>query len=345
METREKTFFRDGTFNIDVFEQDKDRILALYRERGFLDAQIIEDRVEYEWRNPQKQDVRGIFIIITIHEGEKYYFDGYTIEIESDNGKPLFTPESLLRGLQLNKVGDIFNDTLFQRDRQTISFRYASEGHIFARVVPNRTITEREVKVGGSPQTRKFVKIDFTISEGPKAYIENIIIKGNRKTKEKVIRRELIIKEGELFNAARMQLSRERVFNLGYFKQVNFDVRPGSRDGYMNLIVDVEEQPSGTISLGGGYGTTSGFSIFADITENNFLGRGQIAGIKFTYGPYMAAVTLSFIERWLFDWPVAFRTSISYGLYTFQESSIFPTGTSVSEYQRQTFGYSLGSKL
>lgn len=77
------------------------------------------------------------------------------------------------------------------------------------------------------------------------------------------------------FNSYKMQLSRERVYNLGFFKEVNFDVRPGSKEGYMNLIVDVVEQPSGTISLGGGYGSTTGFSIFADVAENNLLGNGQ----------------------------------------------------------------------
>ena len=120
--------------------------------------------------------------------------------------------------------------------------------------------------VKGKAEKRKFVRIDFEIEEGSQAYIENIFIKGNVKTKEKVIRRELLIKEGELFNSFKMQISREKIFNLGFFKQVNFDVRPGSREGYMNLIVDVEEQPTAPFRWGR-LRPTSGFSIFADIGE------------------------------------------------------------------------------
>jgi outer membrane protein insertion porin family len=139
-----------------------------------------------------------------------------------------------------------------------------------------------------------------------------------------------------------MQVSREKIFNLGFFKQVNFDVRPGSREGLMNLIVDVEEQPTGTISLGGGYGTTSGFSIFADIGENNLLGNGQRVGLRFEYGPLRSSITLSFNEPWLFDYPVGFNASVFYMLSTVPTSSIFPNSNEEAEYQKQSIGYSLG---
>ena len=139
-----------------------------------------------------------------------------------------------------------------------------------------------------------------------------------------------------------MQISRERVYNLGYFKQVDFDVRPGTKDGYMNLIVDVEEQPTGTISLGGGYGSTSGFSIFADIKENNFMGNGQIVGVKFEYGPEKTAVTLSFQERWFLDYPVSFNCSIFYYIYQYDTSSIFSDSDEDAHYKKKGIGYSLG---
>jgi outer membrane protein insertion porin family len=169
-----------------------------------------------------------------------------------------------------------------------------------------------------------------------------IIIKGNKKTKDKVIRREVVISEGELFDSRKMQLSRERIYNLGFFKEVNIDVRPGSREGFMNLIIDVEEQPTGTISLGGGYGTTSGFSIFSDLSENNLMGNGQRVGIKFEYGPLRSAITLSFYERWLLDYPLGFNASVFYYLYTIRTSSLFPGTSDTAEYKKQSIGYSLG---
>jgi len=341
METQEDGIIRDGSFKKELYEQDKSKIIGYYKQLGYLDAQIIEDRVEYEWKDPNKQEERVLFIVIKLTEGEKYYFDKYSVSIKGPKGKTVFTPESIKRDFLLKKKGEIFNNTKFQQDRQTLGFKYASKGYIFARIVPKKTIEEREVTVDGKKEKRKFVSIAYEITEGSQAYVEQIIIKGNKKTKTKVIKREILIKEGELFNAAKMQISREKVYNLGYFKQVNIDVRQGSREGYMNLIVDVEEQPSGTISLGGGYGTTSGFSIFADISENNFLGNGQRVGVKFEYGPQKSSITLSFTERWLFDLPLSLNTQIFYNLYNLETTSYFIVGDN-AEYQKQSIGYSLG---
>jgi outer membrane protein insertion porin family len=337
METEEDGWFKDGDFKRETYEQDKGKVLERYREDGYLDAEIVEDRVEYEWENPLKRDRRMIFITIKVIEGGKYYFDKYTIA-----GNKVIESSVFQGQFELNSTGEVFNDSKFQRDRQMISFNYASQGYIFARVVPRRTVREVEVRADGKTETHKLVRIDFEIEEGSQAYIENIVIKGNKKTKDKVIRRELLVKEGELFNSFKMQVSRERIFNLGFFKQVNFDVRPGSREGYMNLIVDVEEQPSGTISLGGGYGTTSGFSIFADLAENNLLGNGQRVGLRLEYGPLRSSITLSFNEPWLFDYPIGFNASVFYIMSTIPTSSTFPNTKEEAEYQKRAIGYSLG---
>jgi len=345
METKEDSLFNDGAFKKEIYEEDKRKIVGYYQQEGYIDAQIVDEKVEYEWVDPAVMDERGIYIILKLSEGDRYYFDGeYTINFEGGKSNVLSQKEidNLQRAFQLKTKGEIFDNTKFQNDRQSISFLYASKGYIFARVVPQKTVTEREVEIDGKKEKRKFVKVSFMISEGKKAYIEQVIIKGNKKTKDKVIRRELVIKEGELFDSEKMQVSREKVYNLGYFKQVDFDVRPGTKDGYMNLIVDVEEQPTGTISLGGGYGSTTGFSIFADIKENNFMGNGQTVGLKFEYGPQKSSVTLSFQERWLFDYPVAFNSSIFYYLYQYEDNSIFPDSDVESTYRKQGIGYSLG---
>jgi outer membrane protein insertion porin family len=350
MDTSEKSLFKDGDFKRDVWEQDKSKLLAYYRQYGYLDAQIIGESVEYEWVNPEKKDKRGIFITLKMGEGDIYYFDKYSVRIEGKPGETVFTPKELMKDFEQTRQGVVFNDTTFQMDRQSISFRYASRGYIFARVVPNRTVEEREVVVWGKKVKRKFVAIEFVIEEGTQAYVDMIIIKGNKKTKDKVIRREIVIKEGDLFDSRKLQLSREKVYNLGFFKQVNIDVRPGSREGYMNLIVDVEEQPTGTISLGGGYGTTSGFSIFADVAENNLLGNGQRVGVRFEYGPERTSISVSFNERWLFNQPIGLNTSIFYNLYNVKSNqtvfssqySSITKNESQAEYKREAIGYALG---
>lgn len=345
MDTKEDTIFQDGTYKREVFEEDKKKLIGFYQQEGYLDAQIVDEKDEYEWTNPIEKDKRCVYLVLKLSEGERYYFDGpYDVKIGDGKSNVLTDKEieNVKKTFLLQQQGEVFDNSKFLNDRQSISFLYASKGYIFARVVPNKTITEREVDVNGVKEKRKFVKVDFSVEEGSKAYIEQIIIKGNKKTKDKVIRREILVKEGELFDSEKMQVSRETIYNLGYFKQVNFDVRPGSRDGYMNLIVDVEEQPSGTISMGGGYGSSSGFSIFADIQENNFLGNGQTIGLKFEYGPKKSSMTLSFEERWLFDYPVGFNSSIFYYLYGYETTSIFTESDYTSEYRKMGYGYSLG---
>ena len=341
MDTEEDGLIADGNFKEDVYEEDKTKIIAYYREKGYLDAQIVQDTVENQWIDPEKKDKRGLFITIKVTEGRKYYFEGYTMSIRGEKPEPVFKPKDFFEEFELKKKGEVFNDTKFTKDRQSISFKYSTKGYIFARVIPEKTIIEREIDVDGVREKRKFVKIDFLVEEGSQAYIDTIIIKGNSKTKDKVIRREVLLKEGELFDSRKVQLTREKIYNLGFFKEVNIDVRPGSRDGYMNLVIDVEEQPTGTISLGGGYGTTSGFSIYADVGEKNLLGNGQNIGVKFEYGPMKTSVTLSFYERWLFGWPVQLSTSVSYTMYTYETGDIYQE-SSDANYDKQSFGYSLG---
>ncbi len=212
METKEERWFTDGTFRKDKYEEDKGKVIADYKEEGYLDAQSVEAAVEYEWKDPEDEDERAIFITMKVTEGEKYYFDKYNVA-----GNQVFDTKTIESGFEQTKTGDVFDNTKFEMDRQGISFLYASKGYIFARVVPKRTITEREVEDDGVKETRKFVRIDFEIEEGRQAYIENIIIKGNQKTKDYVIKRELVIEEGELFNSAQVQKSWERVFNLVFF--------------------------------------------------------------------------------------------------------------------------------
>ena len=344
METTERGFLGSGgQYKKDTYGQDKMKIVGYYKEKGYLDAQIVEDSVDYEWADPRTREERSIFITLKISEGEKYYFDKYTIA-----GNKIFESRVFESLFEQRTTGDVFNYTAYQKDMQMMAQLYASKGYIFSRVIPKKTVTEQEVQGSQGREIRKLVRIDFEIREGEKVKIENIIVKGNKKTKTRVIRREVLIQENELFDAFRVQRSRERIFNLGFFKEVNVNVRPGSREGYVNLIIEVEEQPTGTISLGGGYGTTTGFSIFADIAENNLLGNGQRVGLRFEYGPLRRSVTLSFRDPWIaetlagYPIPLGLNASIYYMLNTIPTSSMFPNSNARAEYQRQTIGYSAG---
>lgn len=360
MEQKEEGFFEDGIFQESKFEEDKFRIIAYAKSKGYINAEIDPEGTGYEirWRNPKKiEDGRTVIITYKINEGEIRYFGGYSIEHdveflnkelnpperkEKEKIRPIYEPKVLLSMLEFQSEdsGEIFDETKFFRDRNTLQQAYSTQGYVFAQIQPYYTQfplnysnlekykkckniinpkneeektckniansidiekLERILKKDSSKEGIVLRHTHFIIRENNKAYIENIIIKGMKKTEEKVIRRELLIKEGQLFNSTLVEKSRERIYNLGYFKEVNLEMRPGSDDKKMNLVISVEEQPTGTITMGGTYGTQSGFSVFTEVGENNLLGTGQKISGKLQYGPYVRSISVSWTEPWFYE--------------------------------------------
>lgn len=298
--------------------------------------------------------------------------------------KPIYTIKELedLFEFSSDDVGTVFDEGKFQRDRQLVNEMYSSKGYMYVQVAPRRktieltdsvlkdyetckkfpdkTACEEENKnlniaklrkiLTKNPEYegRKFEHVDMTIRENFLAYIENIIIKGNKKTLDKVIRRELLIKPGELFNSALVNRSRERIFNLGYFKEVNFNTRPGSSDTKMNIIIDVVEQPTGTISMGGGYGTITGFSIFTELGENNLNGTGQRVSGRIEFGPLRKFFQLSWTEPWIYDKPWSLTLSMFYTSRIINVGAVSITDTQTqtikerAAYERVGLGFSIG---
>ncbi|TGK06176.1 outer membrane protein assembly factor [Leptospira fletcheri] len=375
MDLKEEGVFEGGAFKESAFEKDKETIQAYMRSKGYLDSELLREGTNWEihWENPEKKDRRVIIVNIKLYEGQVYYFNGYTLshDMTLDNeGRPVFlnkeknppdTPKDKLVPLftldevekvldySVREVGQIFDESIFMRDRSSVNELYGSKGHIFAQVIPRRKIvsldeeslqyyencysrrSELERKIcedeykqlnvrrlrelyARSPNLRgrKFVHVDFTIRENNLAKIENIIIKGNKKTQDKVIRREMLVKPGDLFDSAKVNRSRERIHNLGYFKEVNLNMRPGSDDTKMNLVVEVVEQPTGTVSMGGGYGTITGFTIFTEVGENNLNGTGQKISGRIEFGPYRRSFQISWTEPWLNDTPWSLSLSLFY---------------------------------
>ncbi len=352
METKEDGFIADGSFNRSKYMQDRTKIVQYMQKYGYRYAKIVsnpDDEIRYVWKDEKKEE-RGIEIHIQVEEGKKYYFDKYSFTLQKKldkDGKeiaPLYPKKALRSVVSLTKKGELFDIQKFMEDRQNISMLYASKGRIFARIVPQETLNQTEEVVDGKKYPPKtLISVNFDIREGPEAKIENIFIKGNKKTKDRVIRRELLVKPGEIFNSFKVQRSRERIFNLGFFKEVNLDAKPGTREPYMNLIVEVQEQPTGTISLGGGYGTQSGFSIFTEVAENNLMGQGQRLSGRFEYGPLRKQIQTSFLNPWILDdHPLSFYVSMYYMLRTYSVTSV-ATGTSIqAQYDKSIIGGSVG---
>ncbi|MEM7181775.1 MAG: POTRA domain-containing protein [Spirochaetota bacterium] len=317
---------------------------------------------------------------------ESYQNGEITFQQYQKELQPIYPVEQLEKLYEFSDgdVGEIFDELKMMRDRQMINELYSSRGYLYAQVTLDRTMIEltpedlERYEACAAPKMtpanceemkkrfhleelkeilaenpgylgRKYVHVGFNIKENHLGYIENIIIKGNKKTLDKVIRRELLFKPGDLFNSALINRSRERVFNLGYFKEVNLSYRPGSDESKINVIIDVIEQPTGTISMGGGYGTISGFSIFTELGENNLNGTGQRISGRLEFGPFRKLFQLSWTEPWLYDKPWALTLSMFYSTQTIPVPATTITDTtsqaSIKEsasYERTSLGVSVG---
>lgn len=296
METKEDKWFREGKFDDTVFELDKDNIINRYKKEGYFRVKIDDARLSYRWKNPKKKKSRSTDIDIWINEGDLYYFGQTTIK-----GNKLFSTAELRQQIR-RQPGDYYDEEIHQQDIERLTLIYHSRGYIFARVTPIEQVNEED----------KTVDYVFDIYEGDKAHIEKIFISGNNKTKEHVIRREIEIREGEIFNRLKIQRSLEKLVRTQYFANVVPEPKPGSVEGLMNLIFEVEEQRTGIISAGAGWGTSSGFSLNFEVKEINFLGKGWTIGARADLGLTRQIIDLSFTEPYLLGEPLSARFSLSF---------------------------------
>ncbi|MBL8991818.1 MAG: outer membrane protein assembly factor BamA [Spirochaetia bacterium] len=310
LQLHEDRWYREGKFDDLLLDEDKQKILYYYRKNGYINAKLLDTKLSYRWRDPNKKEVREVYIDFKVSEGEKFYFGDLAIR-----GMKLFSEEEIRKRLR-RKAGEIFNQEIHDSDLQALNVMYQERGYIFARVTPIETVDEK---------TNRLSYL-FDIYEGDKAHLERIFITGNDKTKDFVILRELDIKEGEIFNALKIRRSAEKVMNLQYFKNVIPDYKPGSVEGLMNLVFNVEEQRTGIISAGAGFGTSSGISFNAEIRENNFLGLGQSIGVKAEFGEIRKVLSFNFTEPWIFKLPISLGASITLSseIFRLQNPFTFP---------------------
>lgn len=281
-------------FDEEILQEDLENIITLYKIKGHLLAKIVDHKIKYEEKK--------IFITILIEEGPQIKMGSLAI-----SGNELFTDEEIEKETVL-KEGMVFNELQFDRDLFQVRTLYYNKGYAFARVEPTKEINRKEERID----------INLDITEGSLAYIGKIEITGNEKTKDYVIRRELAIGEGEVFNYKKILRSQEKLYNLGYFKRldiegeegVKIDTYPGKEPDIMNLVFDVKEKKTGTLNLGAGYSSVDGVMGQVSVSEINLFGRGYQASATVEFGGKSQSYELRFTNPWLFNTPTYFSTGV-----------------------------------
>ena len=284
MESKEQSLFNRGRFQESQLEQDRQRIERYYRERGFVDAEVVEINREFE--RDEEEDQVFLDLTVFVEEGEQYTYGGVTFE-----GNSIFTDEELGERISLQE-GDVLDLNQFESDFQQVADLYYQNGYIF------NTINRNEVR----DEENNVISYEVEIVERNRAHIENIIIRGNEKTKDYVIKRELPLEVGDVFSATRIRRGIRNLANLQYFSNITPETPQGSAEGLMDLILNVEEANTADIRFGVAFGGGTDFPVSAQVSwqDRNFLGRGQRIGVQGNFSPISQRVSLQFNEPWLF---------------------------------------------
>ncbi len=333
METREEGLFSfmsgSGNFKEFNFQTDIERIKYFYKTKGYLQINIGVPEITVS------ANKKWVFITIRVHEGPQF-----TVRNISFQGEILFSEDKIRETIQL-RSGEIYSEELLRTDIQRLAELYQNQGYAFANVLRILHIVPGENKVD----------MEFSFEKGKIVYFGRITVVGNTKTRDKVIRRELKIREGAKYSGTNLRESRENINRLGFFEvgSVIFNtITPEGKDDILNVEINVKERNTGQISLGAGYSTAMGSSLHASISQNNFRGLGQNLSFSLAISDYDQTFNLGLSEPYFNDtkWTVGgdiFKTkNTSLSSFTYERKGFnLRAGHPIFEYTRLFVTYKL----
>ena len=319
MTTTERTllgFITDtGILQTQQIRQDIQKLTAFYFNSGFVNAQIGEPAITH--------DAKGIYIKIIVKEGKRFKIGN--VEISGDY---LEKPRTDLFALLRTKSGNYYDREAILKDMEAITLAASDEGYAHTDVNPKIASREKE----------QLVDVNFQLTKGNLVHIARIGISGNTTTRDKVIRRQLSIVEGDLYSSSKLKNSYASLNQLRYFEEVDFQTEKAP-DNKMDVTIRVKEKNTGMFMIGAGYSAVDQAMIMAQIVQQNFLGYGQTLSLKASLGSKTNNYELSFTEPWLFDLPLWCKADIWKYKKEYDSYTLDTRGTGV------TLGYPLWWKI
>ena len=365
MKTRGRSpiYFVDKTGRLDEvqLEQDMDKLREFYQDHGYIDVEIKTPRRERTEKGP-------MIITIPIVEGPQYHVQKLTISGHQN------TTEDRIRKLLKMKEGSVYSPKQLRDDAKAVADAYGSGGYVDLVVLPE-----------GAPAGPALIDVHYKIEEGSRSFVNRIDIEGNTRTKDKVIRREVLVAPGDVFNTVRVDLTKKRLDNLGYFAKVETYPEQTDIPGRKDLTILVQEKRTGSLSFGGGFSTVDKLVGFAELTQGNFdlfnwpsfTGGGQKFRLRIQYGTQRKDLIMTLTEPFFLDRRLALTGQLfyteanylsneynqrNYGFmvemrkplnsytyatlgYTFQDVDIFDVSASASDFIQSQAGSTLESKI
>ncbi|MFY8099966.1 MAG: outer membrane protein assembly factor BamA, partial [Allorhizobium sp.] len=315
MSTTESNFLSflksSDVYDPDRIAADLEAIRRFYLRNGYADFRIVSSSAELDTAQ------NGYVINIVVEEGPRYSVSAVDVESRIAD----ISTDDLRRQVYI-RAGQTYNAVDVEKSVDALSRAVAQRGYAFAQVRPR----------GERNPADQTVRIVYLVEEGARAYIERIVIRGNTRTRDYVIRREFDVGEGDAFNRAAIDRAERRLRNLDFFQSVRVTTEPGSAPDRVVINVDVQDKATGSFSIAGGYSTAEGFLAEVTLQEVNFLGRGQFVRISASNGQRSRGGEFSFTEPFF----LGYRLAAGFDLFT-----KFSDASSFSRYQSRTTGFTL----
>jgi len=252
-------------------------IRDFYGHHGYIKVKVGAPRIQLS------RDKRSLSIALNIEEGDQYHIE--KVGIEGEFIKP---KEELLEKIKQNEIADTLK---IQKDIAALTTIYADEGYAYANIIPNHRFNEAEKKVS----------ITYFLQPGRKVYIERILFKGNSTTRDKVLRREMRIHEGDLYNSTKLRESKQNLDRLALFEKVQMSTPRSSADDRIDIVVEIEEKSTGAFSIGAGFNTLESFQIIGQIQKRNLFGYGVDVALVARIGSRTQSFNLQYRDEYFLD--------------------------------------------
>jgi outer membrane protein insertion porin family len=317
MQTKRWTLFSlltgSGRLVDEVLQEDRQRILSFYQDNGYLEARVGNPQVSI------REEARRLDIVIPVTEGEQYRLG--TLSLSGDTLVPL---EEIKKTAE-SREGQIFRRSTFTKDLFNINQRYTEQGYAYVKVDYSSQL---------NPESR-VIDVTLLVDKGQQARIGRIVVTGNLATRDKVIRRNITFKEGDLFSSADLRKSRRKIMNLGFFETVDIIPRP-REETVIDIDMELKEKLTGAFSMGFGYSSEDSLTGQVRLSETNLFGRGQSLELMAEYGSVRKNFSLSFGE------PAIFDSRYSFGFKAFNFDREYDEYDRHSLGGRMTLGRSIG---
>jgi outer membrane protein insertion porin family len=306
------------TYDSTKLTEDAERVRYFYQTKGYFKALVgdpktqIHDTSGFRWYFPFRPSPgKAVDITIPVEEGQRYRLKDITF-----TGNKAVKNTQALRSLFKIKDGDIFDTEAIRKGLESLRKAYAALGYINFTPVPNTDADDE----------KRTISLRIDVDEGKQFYVRRIEFQGNTTTRDKVIRRELALEEGQIYNGNLWELSLLRLNQLQYFQPLkpeqDSEIKQNVQDGTVDITLKVKEKGKNSIGLTGGVSGLSGAFIGINYTTNNLFGKGESLSVEFQVGQYQRNETLSFTQPYLFDRPLQFGWSVYHRSYDYNQAKL-----------------------